>query len=122
MDHFVPWSGSPVNAVENLVVSDRRANRNKRNDLAAAENVQRWRERNQRLVGDLERIATAHRWESAPTQTLGVARALYVALHPAKPNLLWSAPRCVRSDRSRPPPVGSGRMKGRMLRCMMNRV
>ena len=90
VDHFVPWSRSPVNAIENLVVADRRANTNKSDHLAAAEHVNRWRERNRRLSSDLEQVAAANRWESSPMPTLGVARALYFALSPS--NLLWSAP------------------------------
>jgi 5-methylcytosine-specific restriction endonuclease McrA len=90
VDHFVPWSRSPVNAIENLVVADRRANNNKSDRLAAAHLVARWRQRNQRLVGELARVAVANRWESAPSQTLGVARAVYFGLGPS--NLLWSPP------------------------------
>jgi hypothetical protein len=90
VDHFVPWSRSPLNAIENLVIADRRANGSKSDHLAAADHVQRWRHRNQRLGSDLERIARGNRWETSPTQTLGVARALYFALTPA--NLLWHAP------------------------------
>jgi 5-methylcytosine-specific restriction endonuclease McrA len=90
VDHFVPWSRSPVNAVENLVVADRRANNSKRDHLAAAVHVQRWRERNLRLAGELGQLASAQMWETAPASTLGVARALYFAL--TSTNLLWSAP------------------------------
>jgi 5-methylcytosine-specific restriction endonuclease McrA len=90
VDHFVPWSRSPVNAIENLVVADRRANNSKRDHLAAADHVLCWRERNGSLESDLTAIAARHRWESSPSSTLGVARALYLALSPT--NLLWSAP------------------------------
>ena len=89
VDHFMPWSRSPVNAIENLVVADRRINGNKSDHLAAAEHVHRWRERNRSLTGDLQAVAAANRWESAADETVGVARALYFALGPA--NLLWSA-------------------------------
>jgi hypothetical protein len=78
-----------MNAVENLVVAHRRVNNNKRDHLAAAHLVARWRERNQRVASELTGVAAANRWESAPTQTLGVARALYFALSPS--NLLWSS-------------------------------
>ena len=90
VDHFVPWSRTPLNAVENLVVADRRVNGNKRDHLAAADHVERWRQRNRRLGDELDQIARANRWETLPTQTLGIARALYFALGPA--NLLWSGP------------------------------
>jgi hypothetical protein len=90
VDLFVPWLRSPFNAIENLVVADRRANNNRRGHLAAADHVQRWRERNERLRDDLGRVAEAQRWETAPASSLGVARALRLALSPA--NLLWAAP------------------------------
>lgn len=90
VDHFLPWSRSPLETVENLVVADRRANNNKRDHLAAADLVVRWRNRNRMSAGDLARIATANRWESAPTSTVGVARALYFALDAT--NMLWAGP------------------------------
>ena len=90
VDHFIPWSRSPLNAVENLVVADRRVNGNKRDHLAAAEHVARWMERNRALDRDLSAIAHANRWETAPVQSVGVARALYLVL--SSSNLLWSSP------------------------------
>ena len=42
VDHFLPWSRSPLNAVENLVIADRRINNNKRDHLADADHVARW--------------------------------------------------------------------------------
>jgi len=86
VDHFVPWSRSPLNAIENLVVADRRINNDKRDHLADAEHVARWRGRNDALGSDLVSIARVNRWESASAPTLGVARALYFAL--AETNLL----------------------------------
>ena len=88
VDHFVPWSRSPVNTIENLVVADRKINGNKSDHLAAGEHVHRWRERNRSLADDLQAVAATNRWESAADETVGVARALYFALGPA--NLLWS--------------------------------
>ena len=76
VDHFLPWSRSPVNAIENLVVADRRINGNKSDHLAAAEHVHRWRERNRFLIGDLQTLAATNRWQSAADETVGVARAL----------------------------------------------
>jgi 5-methylcytosine-specific restriction endonuclease McrA len=90
VDHFVPWSRSPLNAVENLVVADHRVNGNKSDHLAAAEHVVRWQERNRALRDELVGVAAANRWETGHTQALGVARALYLVLDSS--NLLWSAP------------------------------
>jgi 5-methylcytosine-specific restriction endonuclease McrA len=90
VDHFVPWSRSPLNAIENLVVADRRVNNNKRDHLAAAEHVVRWRARNRALGDELVRVAATNSWETAHAETVGVARALYLVLD--SNNLLWSAP------------------------------
>ncbi|HTH04463.1 MAG TPA: hypothetical protein VL916_01285, partial [Ilumatobacteraceae bacterium] len=68
----------------------RRVNINKSDHLAAAEHVVQWQQRNQTFSDELTTIAAANRWESAPTQTVGVARALYFVLGTA--NLLWSSP------------------------------
>lgn len=86
----MPWSRSPLNAVENLVVADRRVNNRKRDHLAAAPLVERWRSRNREQGDVLAGIAAANRWETAPAQTLGVARALYLALDDRA--LLWVPP------------------------------
>jgi 5-methylcytosine-specific restriction endonuclease McrA len=90
VDHFIPWSRSPLNAIENLVVADRRINNNKRDHLAAAKHVERWQARNCALEHELAGVARANRWETAPSQSVGVARALYLVL--GSTNLLWSAP------------------------------
>ena len=45
--------------------------------LAAADHVERWRERSARHEADLARIAVEETWESRPGRTLGVARAIY---------------------------------------------
>ncbi|MBU6162458.1 MAG: HNH endonuclease, partial [Myxococcales bacterium] len=45
VDHFVPWSRHPNNAIENLVVAHASCNISKSNYLAAPEHLQRWKER-----------------------------------------------------------------------------
>lgn len=57
VDHFVPWSRSPLNAIENLVVADRRINKDKRDQLLAR--------RDQPLVGGTGTIC-AHRRAAPP--------------------------------------------------------
>lgn len=90
VDHFVPWSRSPLNAIENLVVADRRVNNRKRDYLAAASLVERWRDRNDTLRAELAQVAAVNRWETGYDQTLGVARALYLSLDAR--TLLWVPP------------------------------
>lgn len=78
VDHFLPWSRHPNDAIENLVVADPACNTAKRDFLAATEHVGRWRQR--LLRSDLGEIASRRRWERAPERTEGVARALYLRL------------------------------------------
>lgn len=89
VDHFLPWSRSPMNAVENLVVAGRPANNNKRDHLAAVEHLAHWRSRNMDHAEALVQLATRHRWETAPANAVGVARALYLPLR--HDHQLWLA-------------------------------
>lgn len=77
VDHFIPWSRYPNDGIHNLVVADQRCNLDKRDYLAAAEHVERWRDRSKRFETDLARIAVATSWEIAPERTFGAARAIY---------------------------------------------
>lgn len=77
IDHFVPWSRHADNSIENLVAADQRCNGNKRDYLADAEHVEHWRERSNLHASELSRIAEAATWESAPSRSLNVTRAIY---------------------------------------------
>jgi hypothetical protein len=87
VDHFVPWARYPNNAVENLVVAHERCNADKRDFLAAASHVCRWRDRMTRQATALERIAARAQWAHHPHETDNVARALYFHLPIGAP--LW---------------------------------
>jgi 5-methylcytosine-specific restriction endonuclease McrA len=84
VDHFLPWSRYPDNGLENLVVAHKRCNNDKRDFLAAAGHVERWR---CRFLSDqagstvLTMLAESMEWERNPGKTLGAARALYLRLH-----------------------------------------
>lgn len=80
VDHFLPWARFPNNAVENLVVASRRANSDRRAFLVAPDHLRRWRQRNEACGGDLIAVARAARWETRPTETANVARAVYLRL------------------------------------------
>ncbi len=91
VDHFLPWSRHPDDAIENLVVADRRCNNDKRDFLAATDHVAEWRRRleldsapHRQLVA----IAQSHGWEHDANRTLNVARAIYVRL--PEDARLWS--------------------------------
>lgn len=90
VDHFVPWARYPNNAIENLVAAHERCNNNKRDYLAAADHVQRWRSRlddSGATEGDLADVAKRAGWETDANRSLGVARGIYLPLPAEFP--LW---------------------------------
>ena len=91
IDHFLPWSRHPDNGIENLVLSDRTCNANKRDLLASAEFVGAWALRFDEAEEIGQYLATAAvetGWERHPHRTLGAARALY--LHLPDGTKLWA--------------------------------
>jgi 5-methylcytosine-specific restriction endonuclease McrA len=83
VDHFIPWTRYPNNAIENLVVAHESCNQRKRDFLAAAEHVGRWRDRldeNRPVAGELLVLAASTSWERNAARSLGVARAIYLRL------------------------------------------
>jgi 5-methylcytosine-specific restriction endonuclease McrA len=93
VDHFLPWSRHPDDAIENLVVADRSCNNDKRDFLASADHVGRWRERaspGTALHHQLVDIAAAIRWDHGDGRTLSVARAIYGRL--PEDARLWAEP------------------------------
>jgi hypothetical protein len=70
----------PDQTLDNLVVAHGPCNREKRDHLAAAEQVERWAERMERQAAELGAVATATRWRREPERTLGVARSIYLRL------------------------------------------
>ena len=91
VDHFVPWSRYPDNALSNLVLTDPRCNNDKRDHLAATEHVKRWTARSRDQATDLETIANDVAWTHDPIRSLSVARAIYLRLPDAIQ--LWRARR-----------------------------
>ncbi len=80
VDHFIPWARHADDGIYNLVVADERCNLKKRDYLAAAEHVERWRARATVQAKDLETIAREASWGSQPGRTLSTARAIYLKL------------------------------------------
>jgi hypothetical protein len=76
-DHFLPWARHADNSIDNLVAAHDDCNLKKHDFLAAAEHVERWRQRSVLHAKDLARIANQETWESRSGRTLGVARAIY---------------------------------------------
>ena len=73
-DHFVPRVRCGIDAVENLVLADRRCNNDKR-DLLPGLDVTAWARRNEHNALALVELATASRWDTDPQATVAVARS-----------------------------------------------
>ena len=87
--YFIPWSRYRDDGLDNLVLADRGCNGAKRDFLASARHVRRWRERMESPV--VSEVAAAERWPRHPETTLGVARAVYLRLPAGSP--LWDSAR-----------------------------
>jgi 5-methylcytosine-specific restriction endonuclease McrA len=87
VDHFIPWARYPDNGIENLVAADARCNGAKRDFLPAQEHLRRWKARNEASERVIAQIASDAQWESHASETLGVARGIYLRLAPGTP--LW---------------------------------
>jgi hypothetical protein len=88
VDHFIPWSRWPNDAVENLVPADR-CNTRKRDFLPALVHVERWRSRLADHGDDLVALGRSARWETEPDRSLALARSCYAHLLYGTP--LWLA-------------------------------
>ena len=77
VDHFIPWARYPDNGLDNLVAAHDRCNNNKRDFLAAAEHLERWRQRTRDHDDLLSALAVRLRWERNSDRSRGVASALY---------------------------------------------
>lgn len=90
VNHFVPWSRYPDDALDNFVVADMRCNAAKSNSLAATDHLRRWTQRfeeSSRAFGQLDDLAGQTAWQRHAERTLNVARAIYMRL--PKDARLW---------------------------------
>lgn len=87
VDHFVPWSRLPNDALGNLVLADRQCHGSKRDHYADLPLLERWATR---PVAVLEELAVATSWPLRLPESQQVARGLYSHL-PAGPPL-WQQP------------------------------
>lgn len=80
VDHFLPWARHPDDGLDNLVVAHAGCNKAKRDFLAAARHLDRWRERLEHAERDLTELAALKSWPRAPERILGSVRAVYLRL------------------------------------------
>ena len=86
VDHFVPWSRWPDNAIENLSAADRRCDNDERDRLAAMGHVERRSSSLETSSAAVAVVAADAGWESAPERTAAPARAGH-RLVPARSDL-----------------------------------
>ena len=80
VDHFIPWSRHPENAIENLVACHSACNGWKSSFLASHEHVESWVLRLREKGSVLSEAARLHTWDSGPQRTLSIARSIYFQL------------------------------------------
>jgi 5-methylcytosine-specific restriction endonuclease McrA len=90
VDHFLPWSRSGDDGIDNLVAAHGRCNNAKRASLPAEAHLARWLERSEQHRADLGAISEQVPWPRDVDRTMAVARALY--LYQAPGTQLWVAP------------------------------
>lgn len=87
IDHFVPWTHSGDDGLDNLVAACRRCNNDKRATLAGPEHLAAVFARNQSWDHDLRAIADERRWPRDRERTLSITRAIYLRAPDERP--LW---------------------------------
>lgn len=90
VDHFVPWSRWPNDAVENLVVAHASCNSHKSDHIPGLLPLEKWVDRLAAHSGDLAEVAVAVKWRSDRARTVSLARSLYGHLPTGA--VVWNGP------------------------------
>jgi hypothetical protein len=90
VDHFVPWSRWPNDAVENLVMAHSSCNSHKSDHVAGPVPLARWVRRLSEQGSELAGIASASAWRTNRSGTIALVRSLYAHLPDGTP--VWNAP------------------------------
>jgi hypothetical protein len=93
IDHFLPWSRWPNDAVENLVVAHSSCNSHKSDRIPGPLPLLRWTRRLAEQGPQLRDAAVRARWRSDLARTTSLARSLYAHLPEGAP--VWNAPQQV---------------------------
>lgn len=100
IDHFIPWSRWPNDAIENLVVAHVACNSAKSARLPGPEPLAQWADRLRSHQPVIEQLASRSNWHSRRGTTVALARSVFAHLPNGTP--LWNGPgEIVESDRSR---------------------
>lgn len=89
VDHFLPWSRWPNDAIENLVLAHAACNGHKSDRVPGPRPLRRWALRLDAQADDLRAAAVTADWESSRPRTLALARSLYAHLPDGSP--VWNA-------------------------------
>jgi 5-methylcytosine-specific restriction endonuclease McrA len=87
VDHVLPWSRFPNDAVENLVLADTRCNASKRDLLVGIDHLSTWVRRNRCDLGATTAAAIERGWPTDPDRSVALMRAGYAHLPEGTP--LW---------------------------------
>jgi hypothetical protein len=90
VDHFLPWSRWPNDAIENLVIAHPSCNNHKSDRIPGPTPLARWAGRMTDQRSDLATMAVDTSWRSDPDRTVSLARGLYAHLPEGAP--VWNAP------------------------------
>ncbi len=112
VDHFVPWSRWPNDAVENLVIAHPSCNSHKSDHVPGPLPLRRWAERLSAHSADLAGVAVASRWRTdrarsvspGPRASTGTSRPAHLSgtLRRMSPRpTAWSCSKCSSACRDR---------------------
>ena len=87
IDHFVPWSKYPNNAVENLVAACKKCNGDKSDKLVAPAYVKAWITRCND-VALIEEMTQMWEWDTNVSKSFAIARSFYTSMVPG--SVIWS--------------------------------
>jgi 5-methylcytosine-specific restriction endonuclease McrA len=99
IDHFIPWSRWPNDAIENLVAAHPTCNGHKSDRIPGPTPLIRWTYRMRSDHVDLRHLAVQTKWDSQANRTMAVATSLYGHLPEGTP--LWDGPGIVVEARPR---------------------
>jgi len=95
VDHFVPWSRWPNDAVENLVMAHASCNSHKSDHIPGPLPLEKWVKRLAAHSDDLAQAAMATAWRTDRGRTVSLARSLYGHLPTSA--VVWNAPKHVQT-------------------------